>query len=74
MLACPHIGGLGARAVTNPIVALDNDAANAAPPQFDARGQANRTCSDDQHLGVFMAHHRSGKQAIESSSGASMPE
>jgi hypothetical protein len=50
------VRGLRSRTVADTIVALDNDAVCAEPPQFDGGREAHWAGPDDQHLGMFVAH------------------
>lgn len=52
MFARACIGGLGARIVANPVVALDNQAGDAARAQLNGRCQANRASPNDQNVDV----------------------
>ena len=60
MLARAHIGGLGARTVTDAIVALDDEAATAAPAELDRRGETDRAGAGDEDVDVVgrVAHQR----------------
>ncbi len=52
VLAGAHVRGLGARGMTDPVVALDQQAWNLAMPELDRQCQANRSGADDQHPGA----------------------
>ena len=58
MFAGAHIRRLGARAIADAVVALDDDAADAAPSELDGRRKADRAGADDQDVGVPAVRHR----------------
>ena len=62
MLAAAYIGRLGARAIADPVVTFDNDAAHAALAKLDRGSKTNRTGTDDQDVGFHIDHcaHNAG--------------
>ena len=50
MLPAAYIGRFGARAIANPVVTFDNDAAHAALAKLDCGGKTNRTGTDNHDV------------------------
>ena len=50
VLAAAYIGRFGARALADPVVTFDNDAAHAALAKLDCGGKSNRTGTDNHDI------------------------
>src|SRR5580704_9101634 len=50
VFARADVGGLGSRRVADPVVALDQQSADRAMPQFNRGAQPDRTGADDEYL------------------------
>jgi hypothetical protein len=64
MFARAHIGSLRPRAVSNPIVALDHDAADTAPAKLNGGGKADRTCTDNDNVSFSVINSDHGVRGL----------